>query len=477
MVERVWLQRWFDGERFRDDPATARVDRGRFSVIEPGWQGGPGLLDARTQLAIPGLVNTHVHVARAGFFEAEEPPLQLRQITNNLQGALRAGVTTVADMGCTMPMLRALRALTESDPLAGPRIVGAGPILTAPEGYPFNWVSPLWRHSEAVFAVADERTARRAVEQTLGGGMDHLKVAVMHEDFARHPLPALTPRAAGAIVDEARRAERRVYAHAHSLADYRVSLAAGVTGLMHSCFEPLGRDDIARIVDSGAAVCPTLWAYDSTCQVGDCSVHLRADLQRHAEAPLRRSWQRFADAYAASGPAFPDESTLPGVSKDDARSAMRVASANLRLLHEARVPIVFGTDASFGVALLARPCDELYAMHEAGMDVTACLRSATSTAADLLGRSELGRIAPGCSADFVLTSPALADDLRWLDGDRPATRLAVYVAGTLVPAQTDRARAARIARAYLEGTGLTLTRTLRNWTAAVVERALGASTS
>ena len=41
--------------------------------------------------------------------------------------------------------------------------------------------------------------------------------------------------------------------------------------------------------------------------------------------------------------------------KDDARQAMRVGAANLRLLRDAGVPIIFGNDASFGLSLLARP--------------------------------------------------------------------------------------------------------------------------
>jgi imidazolonepropionase-like amidohydrolase len=473
MVHGFLLTRWFDGERFRNDDVTVHVSDGIIRAIEPGAAERAGFVDARKRLALPGLINAHAHIARAGFFEAEEPPLQLRQIADNVEGALRAGVTTVADMGCTMPMLRALRALTRDDPLAGPRFLGAGPILTAPDGYPFNWVSPLWRHSEAVFAIDDERSARRAVARTIEGGMDHLKIAVMHEDFARKPLAALRLDSAQATVREARAAQRHVYAHAHSLADYRVSIDAGVSALMHSCFEPLGREDVARLVASGIAVCPTLWAYDSTCQVGDCAIHIRADLQRHATLPLRRSWQRFADAYAVSGDVFPAESTLPGVSKESAREAMRVAATNLRILHEAGVPIVFGNDASFGVALLARPYDELAAMHACGLDVAACLRSATSTAARVLGRPELGRIAVGCRADVLLAAPALAENLGVLDVDQPGVTLDVYVGGRLVPASRDRLRRMRLVRAYLEGTGRTLGRTVRNWSEDVLQRAVG----
>lgn len=178
---RVAADHWFDGERFRREPVLVEVHGERIDHLTPLAAGGVSVpidLDARGRLLLPGLIDAHAHIARAGFFEADEPPLHVAQIVRNFQGALRAGVTTVADMGCTVPMLSALRRLTDDDPLAGPRFLGAGPVVTATEGYPFTWISPLWRHAEAALAVDDERTAARAVGRTVAAGMDHMKVAL-----------------------------------------------------------------------------------------------------------------------------------------------------------------------------------------------------------------------------------------------------------------------------------------------------------
>jgi len=459
---------WFDGERFVRAPTTLRITGEVVTAIEPrierdGRADGPGgVLDARGRLVLPGLVDAHAHVARAGFFEPDEPPLQLAQIIRNFQGALRAGVTTIADMGCSIPLLARLRALTDRDPLAGPRLLGAGPMISAPEGYPFVWIPPLWRHAETALAIADEADAARAVARTIEGGMDHIKIAVMHESFARAPLPALTPRLARAVVAEAHALGRRVYAHAPSTRDYEVALDAGVDALMHSSFDPLSHDLVQRIKDSGVAVNPTLWAYDSTCLTGACHIHRRPDLQRHATPSLRRSWQRFADAYAASGDVFPERSVVKGARKDDAERSMRIAAANMRLLHDARVPLAFGNDASFGVALLARPFDELDAMRRAGMDVAACLGAATRGAADLLGAPHLGRLRVGAAADLVIAPAALEHDLGALDADRPGVSLEVITRGVRVPASTPPTRLASIALAYVRGTGDTLASTARN---------------
>lgn len=460
---------WFDGDRFRREPVTIHIAGETIAAITPRAAAGPhpddgpDVIDARGRLVMPGLIDVHAHIARAGFFEADEPPLQVAQIVMNFQGALRAGVTTVADMGSTIPMHARLCKLTAGDPLAGPRFLGAGPMLTASGGYPFIWMSQLWHHAGVALAVDDETSAARAVGRTVAGGMDHVKIAVMHESFTRATLPTLTVRAARAVVREAHTLGRKVFAHAHSNRDYEVALDAGVDALMHSSFDPLTPALVQRIADAGIAVNPTLWAYDGSCQVGACRIHQRPELQKNASRNLRRSWSRFADAYRASGETFPSFSVLSGVKKTEAEAAMRVAAANLRLLHDANVPIVFGNDASFGVALLSRPFDELEAMHRTGLDVPACLRSATGLAADLFGATHLGRLRVGAAADLVIASAHLEHDLAALDVDLPGNRLDVIVRGRLVPSVTSPARVAKIAAAYLEGTATTLGRTLQSW--------------
>ena len=94
---------------------------------------------------------------------------------------------------------------------------------------------------------------------------------------------------------------------------------------------------------------------------------------------------------------------------------MRVASANLRLLRDAGVPVAFGNDASYGFSLVARPVDELCAMQRAGMDAEACLRAATSTSASLLSCEDRGRLAPGKRADLLVVDRVVRHDVAALD--------------------------------------------------------------
>jgi imidazolonepropionase-like amidohydrolase len=83
-----------------------------------------------------------------------------------------------------------------------------------------------------------------------------------------------------------------------------------------------------------------------------------------------------------------------------ARPEAETVRQSFRLLRSAGVRIVLGTDA--GVLPHGRNADELLALVEAGLTPAEAIRAATIEAAALLGRSDLGEIAVGAAADFVL---------------------------------------------------------------------------
>ena len=56
-----------------------------------------------------------------------------------------------------------------------------------------------------------------------------------------------------------------------------------------------------------------------------------------------------------------------------AKEGVRNAAANLKLLHDAGVPIVHGSDGPYGFSMLGRPRDELGALAGGGLDAAACL--------------------------------------------------------------------------------------------------------
>lgn len=392
--------RLFDGESLRD--GTWRIETEGAEIARLARHDGAvgDAIDARGATVIPGLINTHVHIARGGMFEPNEP-LSIGQMVRNLHDTLGSGVTTVGDMGCAAGLASALRARTHSDPVVGPSMRMAGPLITAPRGYPLDWMPALFAKLGVAFGCETERQACDAVERIARAGMDHVKLAIMHQSYAEQPLPAIREPVARAAVEEAHRNGLRAYAHAHSVVDYRVALAAGVDALMHSSFLPLDADTVSMVRDAGIPVCPTLWVFDSVCLGVEERWHQDSQRTRGVAPRIVRSWKRFAEAWAESGDVVPP-GIAGGLPKARAVEGARVAAANLRLLRDAGVPIAFGTDAAYGYCAHGRPADEIGAMHRAGMDQLACLRAATSDAADLLGLADRGRVREGLRADLVV---------------------------------------------------------------------------
>ena len=430
-VRHVTCDRLFDGRRFLVGPRRIDLADGRIEAIEEGEAAlrrlaGP-VLDARGDTVLPGLIDAHVHLPRRGLFEPTEPP-SVGAIADNLRRTLAAGVTTVGDMGCAPGLIAALRAYVARHPQAGPSIRAAGPIVTAPRGYPLDWMPRALVRIGAAVVCDGESAARRLVERLARAGADHVKLAIMHRSYGDVPLPAMTEPVAGAIVREAHLLGLRAVAHAHSVADYRVALAAGVDALMHSSFEPLDAELVGRIRDAGIPVCPTLWVFDSVCN----GVEERWDRDRARTAAVDpvvvRSWRRFADAWEAAGDVVPP-GIAGGLPKARVREGARIASANLALLADAGVPIAFGDDTPYGYATLAHPRAELGAMRRAGLSVETCLRAATLQAALLLGLADRGTLEVGRRADLVVAAGDVSQDFDGLKQPR-----AVLVQGRAAPA-------------------------------------------
>jgi imidazolonepropionase-like amidohydrolase len=442
-VRRLTLlcDRLFDGAALRRGPWRLDLMGERIAAlrpVDPRERPPRGAWDVRGATVLPGLCNAHVHIARAGLFGPSEP-ISLAQLQRNLDVTLAAGVTTVGDMGCAAPLVLALRRRAAAAPGSGPAVLAAGPVVTAPRGYPLDWLSRAFAALGVVEVCADERTAGRIVERLARAGVDHVKVAVMHESYGGRPLPVMPQPVLAALVAAAHAAGLRVLAHAHSVADYRAALAGGVDALMHSAFDPLDAVTVARVRDAGVPVCPTLWVFEAACQGAEGRWDRDPRYGGAAPGWVRREWSAFCDAYAAAGEVMP-AGIAGGLPKVRAREAVRVAAANLLLLRAAGVPVGFGTDAAYGFCVHWRPQDELLAMHRAGLPALECLRAATSGAAALLGRRDRGVIAPGARADLLIVDGDPTADLTAIE------RVRAVVAGGIVVHGGDAAVGGRLGR-------------------------------
>lgn len=358
--------RIFDGVTLRAIQGGAIVvEGGRIVSIGPARDvpAGAEVFDLGDCTLLPGLVDAHVHLIWDASAEPHEvvngEPRALTTLRTAANAArnLRAGVTTVRDLGSTDALaVHAARAV-ELGLVPGPRIIAAGRAVAMTGG-----------HAWFIGCEADGPDAvRRAVRGELKIGAECIKLmasgGVLGHAGEEPGAPQLTVEEMKAGVEEAHRAGRAVAAHAYSVQAINNALDAGVDSIEHGSF--LDRETAERMRDEGVYLVPTLSA-------------IAAVKQKASE---------------------------PGTPEHVRRKIAQLSNACHRAFEnalEAGVRIAAGTDAGVPGQPHGGLAGELAAMVEAGATPGQALRAGTLGSAGLLNLSnEVGSLAPGKSADLV----------------------------------------------------------------------------
>ncbi len=320
------------------DPSTGVVSSNQRILVEGGRivDVGPTVrqpADARTvdlsrYTVLPGLIDAHVHLSIGG------------TVRDNALADLRAGFTTVVDLGARTHRLLQLRDSINAGSIPGPRVLAAGIWIGTKGGVcEFNGIG---------LAGGPDVFAAR-VRDNVAAGAEVIKVCISGwpaESFAHPDSVEMTDAAIGAVVREAHAAQRLVIAHDISLAGVRAALRTGVDGLAHAAY-----------VDSTTA----------------------AEMRRRGMFMIP---------------------TLASLTAGDTSAAARALMSSTRTAIRAGVAIVFGTDG--GVLPHGRNATELTALQLAGLSALDAIRTATTDAARALRIADsTGAIRPGMSADII----------------------------------------------------------------------------
>ncbi len=359
------------------EDAVFIVENDRFTAVGPraavDIPRGATRVDLDGKTVMPAIVNAHVHLA-----------LEREARTDQLQHMAYYGAGTVLSLGHDtgdVPFQMEDEIVPD-----GARALTAGRGITAPE--PGRSDVPHW--------ITTEDEARAAVQELAAQEVGLIKIWV---DDRNGRYEKLSPALYGAVIDEAHTHGVRVTAHVFTLEDAKGLLRAGLDAFAHGI-----RD---RDVDDELVA---LWQERP-------NVTLVPNLPNPGVA-MDLGW--------LSGTVPPDElgeMQEASIDRPAAQERFGTQARNLARLSDAGVKIGFGTDGSVPWAVHL----EMEDMVRSGIPPADVIAAATGNSAELLQMTDVGTLAAGRSADFIVLEANPLDDItntRRID--------AVYLRGTAV---------------------------------------------
>ncbi|MEX0832366.1 MAG: amidohydrolase [Actinomycetota bacterium] len=163
---------------------------------------------------------------------------------------LVGGVTAVRDLAWPADRIFSLADASEGPSFNGPLIRAAGPMLTAPGGYP---VGESWAPPGTGLEVRSADEARSAVEELAGRGAGQIKVS-LNSDAGPTPDDATLV----AICTTAASRGIPVTAHAQGKGEVERALGAGVTELAHTPWTESLSDSLLDMMAKSMRIVSTL---------------------------------------------------------------------------------------------------------------------------------------------------------------------------------------------------------------------------
>lgn len=379
-----------DAESSPSGPVTITVTDGKIVSIEEGFAPTPEgamMIHLDEHVVIPGLIDLHTHLSGetgSDFRDVTVNPAEWYTLVaaKNARMTALAGFTTVRDLGSrTDQVTQSLRRATAEGVVPGPRIVTSARTISIVGGHG-QQTNGFHKHvADALdpgFTCTGPVECAEKVRMASKYGADLIKFPAtggVLSQQGRGLEAHFTDEEMRAMVDTANSLGFNVASHAHGARGIEAAARAGVQTIEHGTY--IDEDAAKAMRENGTILIPTLMAFQG----------IKERLGKGIYTPVVEEKVQAVSAYAES-------------------------IVERAIMYD--VKMAFGTDA--GVFPHGQNAREFGLMRKGGMSDKEAFASATTVAAEVLGlENEIGRIAPGFSADIIAVKGNPLDDVTVLE--------------------------------------------------------------
>jgi imidazolonepropionase-like amidohydrolase len=367
--------------------SSITIDKGLIVSIDSGYievDKTNSLIDLRGYTLMPGLMDMHVHFGQEYLSKSERPGKVERETaaimaTQHAYKTLKAGFTTVRQVGDSGMVAISLRDAINAGHVIGPRIFTSGKSIATTGGHadPTNGLAS----GDYIYPTAEDGVingpydAYAAVRQRYKDGADGIKLTVTGGVLSvakSGDNPQFTAEEVASVVNAAKDYGMWVAVHAHGAEGMKRAVIAGVNSVEHGTF--MTEEVMDLMIKNGTYYVPTISAGEFVAE--------KAKIDNY----------------------FPD------IVRPKAASVGPQIAATFAKAYKRGVKIAFGTDA--GVQAHGTNWREFVYMSENGMPPIETIKAATIETAKLLSIDLThGSITVGKVADLVAVKGNPLDDM------------------------------------------------------------------
>jgi imidazolonepropionase-like amidohydrolase len=422
----------FDGARILDGNGGAPIENARL-VVQDGrvtavgaqsavaMPSGATRVDVTGKTIMPAMINVHAHMGYEAYATWGARNHTAANLLDHLQREAFYGVVAATSVGSS-PVEMSLQFQRDQQsgkfPAAARYLFMPG--MAPPNGGPDHILREATNELHVINEVTTPADARAAIQRMANQGIRHVKMWV---DDRGGSYPKLTPDVYTAIIDEAHAHKMIVHAHAIQLADQKAVVAAGADVLVHMTQNVALDQEYLALLQQKKPYWATVISLGDPVEVCNADPFFEEAIPAAVVAKIRANQQR-AGLTAHCAPPSPN-----------AANRERILAQNFPMYIGNGVKLVLATDTGIhpGHTFGTGEHVELARWVQLGLSPSQAIVAATKTPAELMGLTDLGTLAAGKRASFIVLNANPLVNIRntrqlaevYLDGvkfDRDAMR-------------------------------------------------------